>query len=154
MFWFVIIAVFGLDLVTKFLVQANMELGQSIPIVEGIFHLTYVLNPGAAFGMLAYKTTFFIVTTVIVLSVIGYIYYKSTPDQRLLRFALGLQVGGALGNFLDRLRTGYVIDFFDFRVWPVFNIADIAISVGVALLLWEIYRSEKEDKNKEEHIRE
>lgn len=135
-----------LDQVSKYVVQTNMFEGQSIPILENIFHLTYINNPGAAFGMLPNKTSFFIVMSVVVF--VGVIWYARTlpKQQRLTRLALGLVLGGAIGNLIDRVRFGAVVDFFDFRVWPVFNIADIAISVAVVLIIWELFRQE-EDKS-------
>lgn len=135
-----VLAVFLLDQGTKWLVMRNMEIGESIPIISNVFHLTYVRNPGAAFGMLAYKTTFFIVITVLVVVAIAWYYRKIPDNRRWLKLGLILQVGGAIGNLVDRIRFGRVIDFFDFRVWPVFNIADIAIVVGVGLLFLEVIR--------------
>ncbi len=126
-----------------------MEKGQSIPIIENIFHFTFVQNPGAAFGIFAYKTAFFIVVATVVTAVIIYFNYTMPKDRRLLRWGLALQLGGALGNLIDRLKTGYVIDFFDFRVWPVFNIADIAIVVGVGILAIELFREDKQEKIEE-----
>ena len=91
-------------------------------MIPEIFHLTYVRNPGAAFGLFANKTPFFIAISLLVIFLI--IFGGSLLETRyfLLRLALALQLGGALGNFSDRLRTGYVIDFLDFRFWLVFNL--------------------------------
>lgn len=130
-----------LDQGSKYIVQHWMSVNQSIPLVPNIFHLTYVKNPGAAFGLLAYRTTFFIWVTLAVVLLILVFYRRLPGEKRLLRFALALQLGGALGNLLDRLRTGFVVDFLDFRVWPVFNLADSAIVVGMILLAWEILRA-------------
>ncbi|KNZ70152.1 lipoprotein signal peptidase [Thermincola ferriacetica] len=145
-FWLIAIIVFTVDRLTKISVQRYMEPGQSIPLVRPIFHLTYVHNYGAAFGMLAHKTTFFIVVTVVVLSVVAFFYRRIPKEKKLLLIALALQFGGAIGNLTDRLIYGYVIDFLDFRVWPVFNIADSAIVIGVGLLFWEFWRSDKQDQ--------
>lgn len=146
-FWLIIITILALDQGLKLVVQRNMELNQSIPVIENIFHLTYVLNPGAAFGILADKTIFFIFATVIVLGLIGYYYYRTPKEKTWLRLGLNILLGGALGNLIDRVRTGHVVDFFDFRIWPVFNIADIAISVGVGLLILDLFFSPDWKKN-------
>ncbi len=139
-------AILALDQGTKYFVSSYFEQGQSIPILLNIFHLTYVKNPGAAFGLLAYRTSFFIVITILVTVVILVIYRKVSPRKRLLRFGLGLQLGGALGNLIDRIHSGLVVDFLDFRVWPVFNFADVAIVLGVFLLAFELLRHSEEGK--------
>ena len=124
------------DQVSKYLVVMRMEVGDSIVLVRDFLHLTYVLNPGAAFGMLPYQTLFFVIITVFVIIFIVYYYRILSSDHRLLRLALALQLGGAIGNLIDRLRTGYVIDFIDFKIWPpVFNLADSAIVIGIGLFV-------------------
>lgn len=137
--------IFILDRLTKFLVQHSMAEGESIPIVRNVFHLTFYRNPGAAFSLLAHKRIFFILITLTVLAVILYYHFRLPEDKKLARTALALQFGGALGNLVDRIHTGYVIDFLDFRVWPVFNIADSAIFIGVILLAWQIITWPEED---------
>lgn len=146
--WYILLAVlfFVLDQWSKWLIMARMDQGESIPLIDGIFYLTYVRNPGAAFGMLPYKTAFFVTVTAAVLVGIV-IFFRYVPRGRtLLKTGLALQVGGAAGNLLDRLRFGHVIDFFDFRVWPVFNIADIGIVIGVGILIIELFRHERLDR--------
>lgn len=140
-FWLIAIVTFSLDRLSKLLVQNSMEVGQSIPIIDGVFHLTYVENPGAAFGILAHRTNFFIVMTIIVILIVAYFYKMIPRERKLLKVALALQVGGALGNLADRILYGHVIDYFDFRVWPVFNIADSVIVAGVCLLAFEMFSS-------------
>lgn len=143
--WLVVILVLALDQGTKLLVKTTMGINQSIPVIKNVFHLTFVLNAGAAFSMLERQTIFFIVTTVLVLGAILY-YLRQVPKEKFwLRLGLALLLGGATGNLIDRIRMGLVVDFFDFRVFPVFNIADIAISVGVGLLILDLLFS-KEDK--------
>lgn len=115
-----------------------MSLGDSIPVLENIFHITYSVNPGAAFGIMAYQTTFFIVTTILLLLVMVFLFYRLGQEFQIVKIALALQFGGAVGNLIDRIRTGYVIDFFDFRIWPIFNIADMAIVLGVSILIYFI----------------
>lgn len=125
------------DQLTKWLIVNNLEVNQSIfpiPPLSGIFAITYVTNSGVAFGLFKEAGTFFIFLAVIVIALILYSLRKLPADQRLARIALGLALGGAIGNLIDRLRLGYVIDFIDFRFWPVLNVADGAIVVGVTLL--------------------
>jgi len=142
-FILLVAVVFFLDQGAKWLVMNKMELGQSIPLIDNVFHLTYVRNPGAAFGMLPYRTAFFVIVTVLVVGGILLYYRKIPPGKRWLKVGLALQTGGALGNLADRVRFEHVIDYFDFRVWPVFNIADIAIVTGVGLLFLEVIKREE-----------
>lgn len=129
------------DQVTKLIVMQKMEVGQSIPIIPHVFHLTFVKNVGAAFGILANWIPFFILVGLGAAVLIIFFYYKLKPRSKLVRFALSLILGGALGNLIDRIRLGYVVDFFDFRIWPVFNIADCAVVIGMLFLVWEILRN-------------
>lgn len=135
-----------LDQWSKWLVIKKMSIGQSIPVINHIFYLTYVKNPGAAFSMLPYKTTFFIIITVVViLGILFYIWW--IPREKVLyKTGLAFILGGAVGNLIDRIRHGSVVDFFDFRVWPVFNIADIGICIGVGILLFELIKTERMQK--------
>lgn len=131
------------DQLSKHFVASLMQAGESIPLIKDFLHLTFVRNPGAAFGMLPYQTIFFVVITVVVAIFIIYYYRLLSADHRLLRFSLALLLGGAIGNLIDRLRTGYVVDFIDFKIWPpVFNIADSAIVIGIGLFLIAYWRDE------------
>lgn len=135
----IIVVTIILDQISKYIVYSQMNLQQSIPVINNFFHITYVENPGAAFGILPYQTWFFLVITSLVVIALSYYIYTLKKDQILLKIAFALQIGGAIGNFIDRFRTGYVIDFIDFKIWaPVFNIADIAIVVGVGLFALEV----------------
>ncbi|NLM51866.1 MAG: signal peptidase II [Firmicutes bacterium] len=136
--------ILALDQILKWLVVRNMQLHQSLPVIKGIFHLTYVHNFGAAFSLFAnYPVLLTLVALLIVLLLL--IFLAKLPQQeRLLRLALAIILGGALGNLLDRLRLGYVIDFLDFRIWPVFNLADMAIVLGVGLLFWAMTKMPQE----------
>lgn len=131
------------DRVTKYLVVTNMTEGQSLPVVEGIFHWTYVLNPGAAFGMMAHNRVLFLAVGAAVVAAVWYFRRDILAEGPLVRSGAALFLGGALGNLWDRVQTGLVVDFFDFRVWPVFNVADIAICVGAALVVLGIFRKER-----------
>lgn len=136
------LAVVILDQFSKYIVVENMALGESIPIIEEIFHLTYILNPGAAFGMFAHNRLFFIAIAVIVIGIIIWARREILASPWEVKAGCGLFLGGAIGNLIDRARQGLVIDFFDFRIWPVFNIADIAICIGVGLIIWNLLKTE------------
>lgn len=141
------ILIIAVDQWSKYIVQANMTPGLSIPIIPNVFHITYILNPGAAFGILENQRIFFIAVAAIMLLAAIYFYPRIPAKCRMLRFGLSLLAGGASGNVIDRIKTGYVVDFFDFRIWPVFNIADIVIVCGVFLIIVAILRlSYKEDE--------
>lgn len=131
----IVILTLSLDQLTKFAAIRNLSQGQTLPVVKGIFHFTLVSNRGAAFGMLKGQTPFFIFSALLAIALI-YQGLKGTKSQgqALYRISLGLILSGAVGNLIDRLRFGYVIDFLDFRVWPVFNVADSAITIGAILL--------------------
>ncbi|WXJ86859.1 Lipoprotein signal peptidase [Moorella humiferrea] len=137
-FLLLVALVLGLDQLTKYIVRVNFQPNESLPVINSFFHLTYVNNPGAAFGLFAYKTPVFVAITVLVVAVILIAYRILPPGSPVMRLALALITGGALGNLIDRLRFGYVVDFLDFRVWPVFNLADVAIVSGVILLCWQL----------------
>ena len=129
--------VLAADQISKYMVRANMRPYESIPVIKNIFHLTYVNNTGAAFSMLRGKILFFTVFSSAVIIALVYALIK-LPLEKRIRLLLALIIGGATGNLIDRVRFGYVVDFLDFRVWPVFNIADCAIVVGVAILAFII----------------
>lgn len=136
------LAVVILDQFFKYIVVENMALGESIPIIEEVFHLTYILNPGAAFGMFAHNRLFFIAIAVVVIGIIIWARREILASPWEVKAGCGLFLGGAIGNLIDRARQGLVIDFFDFRIWPVFNIADIAICIGVGLIIWNLLKTE------------
>lgn len=137
-FYLVAIGVLLLDQIVKFAVRSNMTLGESIPIIEHVFHFTYIENPGAAFGMMANKTGFFVVLTVMIICVMFYLYHKQENKRTMLSLALGLVVSGAVGNLIDRVTKGTVTDVFDCRIWPIFNIADMAIVLGLGYLAYRL----------------
>jgi signal peptidase II len=126
------------DQLTKRLADDRLRSQRSVPVLDDILRLTYVENRGAAFGLLQDQTVFFILVGVLVIGVIAASYRYLPRSGFLLHLALGLQLGGAIGNLIDRVRQGYVVDFVDFGYranwWPVFNVADSAIVIGVTLL--------------------
>jgi signal peptidase II len=133
-FFLVAVAVFALDQLTKYLVRANLRLGESFPD-SGPVRIVHVTNTGAAFGMLQGQTFFLTVTTLLGLVAILLYYLYPPMDNRVLRVALGLQLGGAMGNLSDRLRVGEVTDFIQWPHWPAFNVADSSITVGVVAII-------------------
>ena len=147
------ILVFALDRISKIWIDGSMSLYESIPVVNNVFHITYVRNPGGAFGLLASRPGFFILANVVIIALLIYIYREMKPISRLMAAAVGLLIGGAFGNLYDRILYGTVIDFLDFRIWPVFNVADIGIVVGAGLLavflLWEGWGSGEAKKEGE-----
>lgn len=124
-----------IDQVSKYYIQSTMMLGESIPVWEDIFHITYILNPGAAFGMMANQTAFFIVLALAIVGAVIYFYPTIRRESRVMKLGIGLLLGGAIGNLIDRVQIGMVVDFFDFRIWPIFNIADIGIVCGAGIIL-------------------
>ncbi|WP_068672461.1 signal peptidase II [Oceanobacillus sp. Castelsardo] len=141
MYWYYIIALFliGIDQLTKWLVVRFMEIGESIPIIDGLFYLTSHRNQGAAWGILQGKMLFFYIVTIIV--IIGVVYYmnKFAKNDKWLALGLSFILGGAIGNFIDRLFRKEVVDFFDSYIlnynFPIFNIADSALTIGVIFVI-------------------
>jgi signal peptidase II len=143
-----------LDVASKEWVLRNIERGEQLPVVDGLFYLTHVRNPGAAFSMLAhapawFRLTFFPAMTLFALWLIVSMFRQLAPRERLASFALGCVLGGASGNLLDRFRHGEVIDWLHVRLWngyswPDFNFADSFVVVGVTLLIYEMFASEGE----------
>lgn len=124
---------------TKAVVRGTFALGESRPIVDGFFNLTYVRNTGAAWGILGGQNTSLTILSVVMLVVMIFFRRSFLGDTWEHRLALGLMMGGIVGNLLDRVRLGWVTDFFDFYVggwhWPAFNIADAAICTGVGIYI-------------------
>lgn len=144
-----------LDQLTKIWVVNSFRLYETLEIIPGFFSLTYLTNKGAAFGFLAsvegaWRHYFFLILASVALVLIVITWFRIRKDHRFYGPALALIAGGAIGNVIDRLRFGAVVDFFDFYVagrhWPAFNIADSAITVGVALFLLANFMEERQKK--------
>lgn len=132
------LAVLVADQAAKQFVLTRLLPGEHLVVIPNVFHITHSRNPGAAFGLLAGQTSLLLlITGVILAGVVWYLRNLEAPSL-WLRAGIGLVVGGALGNLVDRIRFGTVVDFLDFRLWPVFNLADVAIVVGGVLLGWHI----------------
>lgn len=154
-FFFVAFAIsLVIDQLTKTWVVKTLAFTDQVSVIDGFFYLTHVRNPGAAFSLFAdapeaIRAPFFIGTTLIALVLIISFFRKLSPGDRLSALALGLILGGAVGNLLDRLIYGEVVDFLHLRLWggytwPDFNVADSSIVIGVALLVLELFASEGE----------
>ncbi len=146
-----------LDIITKAYIDSTMSLHESVVVIRGFFNITYVRNPGAAFSFLAsaspgFRSVFFLTVTVLAIILVLYYIVKSKADEPLMIFALSLILSGALGNFIDRVRLGEVIDFIDVYIstyhWPAFNVADSAITVGAFLMLFVLFKRPKEHDRK------
>lgn len=135
-----------LDQITKHVVWRN---GQNYDIIDGYLHITLVKNAGAAFGLLQGGRVFFIIASVIAAVFIVYAAAKMPREQSLKRFYLAIILGGAIGNLIDRVLAGEVIDFIRIGIaghyWPVFNVADMGVSIGAVLLLIGLLRAQRED---------
>jgi len=156
-FYLIAVAIILLDQATKWVIVGTLRLGQGLPVVPGFFDLVFVLNPGAAFSFLAtlpdsVRNPFFI--TISVTAVILILVYRTRHLQQheLASLSLALVLGGAIGNLIDRLRYGMVVDFLLVHVyeyhWPAFNVADSAISVGVTLMVLDMFLEWRREKRK------
>ncbi len=137
-----------IDQITKIWVDKTMRVYESTPIVSGLLDLHYIRNTGAAFGFLSgshagFRIPFFILVSAVAIGIILFLFYKLEDSEVMMPLALSLVLGGAIGNLIDRIRLGEVIDFILFHYkgfrWPAFNVADIAITVGVSLLVLRIF---------------
>lgn len=145
-----------LDQITKFLVLRMIQIGEVIPVIPGYFDLVHVRNRGAAFGILhdlgdAIRTPFFYIVTLVAISVLFYVFYTLEARKHFFAYPLSLIVGGVLGNVIDRLRFGNVVDFISLHIhdkilwgiqleWPAFNVADSAITVSMVLIFAKMIR--------------
>lgn len=153
MFYYIIsLFVIILDQITKWLIEKNLELGESITVIENFLYITSHRNRGAAWGILQGQMWFFyVITTIVIVGIIIYIQ-KAAKGKMLLGVSLGLMLGGAIGNFIDRVFRKQVVDFINTYIFgydfPVFNIADSALVVGVTLLMIQMFLEERESKEK------
>jgi len=155
--WAVLVLVAALailiDQITKRVVVAHLDLHESwmpLSFIDPFFRITRVHNTGIAFGMFPNGGVIYLIIPLIVSAIIVYYYHQLTTDAWLVRIALGLQLGGALGNLIDRIRQGYVVDFLHLEHWPVSNVSDICIVAGVVLLGIEILREERQNNQQGE----
>ena len=135
MLYFLLTIIIFSDQLIKLYILNKFSHGQSLAIIKDVFHLTYLKNTGAAFGIFKNANVFFIVvSSLIILFLLFYRYYYF-KNNIYINFSFGLIIGGAIGNLIDRIRLNYVVDYLDFRIWPVFNLADSAIVFGAGILM-------------------
>jgi signal peptidase II len=130
------------DRLTKILFSNILQLGESLPVIKKVFHFTLVHNTGIAFGLFKDNGFVFLIIPIIAVVLLGYnlyYYHKVGELDRFYVFGFSLILGGAIGNLTDRMMLGHVIDFIDLRVWPVFNVADSAITVGACVVLFKCF---------------
>lgn len=141
-----------LDQIIKIIVITNMNLYDSINVINNFFNITYVRNNGAAWSILSGNTMLLIVISLVALGLIYFYFIKDKNLTRLENFSYGLLMGGTIGNLIDRIIYGYVIDYLDFKIFsynfPVFNLADICIVMGVILICSSLIGGEIHDRNK------
>ncbi|MFH1245716.1 MAG: signal peptidase II [Candidatus Omnitrophota bacterium] len=143
---FIFLPLLIIDQLTKFIIVKNFYPGESLPVIKGIFHITLVLNKGIAFGMFAQTGVFLLlwIFLCVLITILIFNKHKSilpqTANKKITRIYLSLILAGATGNLIDRLRFGCVVDFLDLRIWPVFNVADMAISIAAGLLIIQMLR--------------
>ena len=137
MIFIIVFSVILLDQATKFLALRFLQLNTPVPLIKNFLNLTLVHNRGAAFGIFQNQLFLFVLVS---LFAIGLIFYnlKNKTNSIVLKLSLSLILGGAVGNLIDRLRFGFVVDFLDLRVWPVFNFADSMITIAALVLTWEL----------------
>ncbi|MCH8004229.1 MAG: signal peptidase II [Nanoarchaeota archaeon] len=130
------------DQITKFLIRINFQLNETFPIIKNIFRLTYIHNFGAGFGILQQQKWILIFISLIVIGVIFYYFDRIKDKEILLQVLVGFVLGGTIGNLIDRIIYGFVIDFIDFRIWPIFNVADSFVTIGVIGLIIYLWGKE------------
>lgn len=145
------ILILGLDQWSKWLVRRSMTLGESIPVIDSVFHLTYIENEGVAFGLFSGHTSMFVIVSIVVLIGLLVFVWKESSQSWLLHYGTACVVAGALGNIIDRAMKASVTDMFDFRIWPIFNIADIAVCVGFVILVLYLFLSSEDNGGKNTH---
>ena len=144
--FFIAIFVFLTDQIIKFYVLKYLYLGQEISVIKNIFSITFVANKGVAFGLFSNSNFPFVLISIAVLVCITLVFISLGKARFWIKIAYGLILGGALSNMLDRIRLGEVIDFLDFHIWPVFNIGDSAICVGVGIFVLNILKNKSQLK--------
>ena len=135
MLYLLISIIVFMDQIIKYYIINNFNYGQSLAIIKGVFHLTYVKNTGAAFGILKNANNFFIIVSIIIILFLLFYRYYYFKSNIYINISIGLIIGGAVGNLIDRILLNHVVDYLDFRIWPVFNLADSAIVVGAGFLI-------------------
>jgi len=144
LFYVLALVVLVIDQVIKYFIHSSMYLGQSIPLLNGFVQLTYVRNTGAAFSLFLGFSPYLIVVGIAAVAAIIYFHFRSAKKDYYLQTALAFILGGSLGNLLDRILRSYVVDYIDFKFFPVFNLADIMINIGVLLIIIRLIKEEQD----------
>lgn len=134
MFWIIIVFCVGVDQLTKYLISSTMAVGETAPFLGKLMQFHYILNDGATLSILSGKRWLFVGLTILVLIVVIILHYKVPRELKGFHIALAFFIGGTLGNFIDRVRTGYVVDFLDPNLWSIFNVADCFITISVVVI--------------------
>ncbi len=137
MIFIIVFSVILLDQLTKHLAIQFLQLNTPVPVINNFLNLTLVHNRGAAFGFFQNQLLLFVLVSLLAIGLIIY-NLKNDKNSAILKCALALILGGAAGNLIDRLRFGFVVDFLDLRIWPVFNLADSVITIAAVILTWEL----------------
>jgi len=143
LFYPVALLVFVFDTFVKSLISGHFHPADSVPLIRGILNLTYVRNTGVAFGLFPGKRLLLILISIAVCAIVIYFYSRTRKKDLLLRVAFAIILGGSLCNLFDRIFYGYVIDYVDFKVFPVFNLSDVAINLGVFLIILDLFFKRK-----------
>lgn len=135
-YFLIIIAAVVLDQIIKFAVVDSMALYQTIPVIQDVFHITYIHNTGAAFSMMeGMRGLLVLLPLIMIAGAVVYMFIKRKTGHPLMMASVALIAGGGIGNLIDRMMLGYVVDYLDFRVFPIFNLADICVCTGCGLLI-------------------
>jgi len=154
---FLFLWILSVDQWTKYSIEKRLPLHHTVPVVKGFFNLTHVRNPGGAFGILGGEklgigSSLFVLVSLLAIGIILFLFFKVREGEDILALAFAMVLSGAVGNLIDRFRIGEVIDFFDFHIsslhWPAFNIADSAITIGIGLILVEIFTRDRQQTTK------
>ena len=142
-----------IDIISKLIIKHYLTLDNSIHVIRGFFDLTYVRNTGVAWSFLDNNKYFVLILSGLIIMGIVYYIYKEKPNRKITKLAYSLILGGALGNFINRVFYGYVIDFLDFKIfgysYPIFNIADVFIVLGVIILMYDTWRCGNGNKGRQ-----
>jgi len=134
MIFVIVILITALDQIIKILIINNFPLGLPHPIIENIFNITYVKNTGIAFGMFKGNNLIMIILNIIIITIITVLLYSMDFDNIFFKLSAGFIIGGALGNLIDRINRGFIVDYLDLSFWPTFNLADSMVVIGGIML--------------------
>jgi signal peptidase II len=144
-FYFIALVIALADQALKYLVTSKLALGQSIKVLGHIVQLTYVRNTGAAFSLFVGFSSYLVVIGLAVVLAVIFFHHRLSKSNFIVHLGLACVLGGSLGNLIDRVARAYVVDYIDILIWPVFNLADIMINVGVILIAYQLFAEDKKD---------